>query len=89
MQDRELEDLALDLKELLFLLREARSRKELLPVAERHINRLTKTLEEIRNRLNGVEEAAPQEEVYIPDAGLTLNDSFRLSREQLHDGKDD
>lgn len=128
MQDRELEDLALDLNELLFLLREARIRKELLPVAERHINRLMKTLGEIRDGMNvsisdrvvasGVierkveiqeEQEQKEEGKEIPDTGappatvlgeqlkpaaelskgLTLNDTFRFSRELFNGDKDE
>ncbi|MDR0745227.1 MAG: hypothetical protein LBF17_01880 [Mediterranea sp.] len=128
MQDRELEDLALDLKELLFLLKEAKARKEFLPVAERHINRLMKTLEEIRNGMNTsksdrivapevigrkvelrVEQGQKEREKEIPNAGvppvtvlgeqfksaaelskgLTLNDTFRFSRELFNGDKNE
>ncbi|MDR3118400.1 MAG: hypothetical protein LBU44_03140 [Mediterranea sp.] len=84
MHDCELEDLALDFKELLFLLSEARTRKELLPVTERHINRLIKTMEEIRDHIGfsktveAPEEKKEQEQ--IPPATM-LGEQFKPAAE--------
>ena len=100
-------------------MKEAIVRKEFVPVAERHINRLIKTLEEIRTDLretpgeeqrieNECTEEAEQEataphittppvttvlgEQLRPAAelskGLTLNDTFRFSRELFDDDKE-
>lgn len=87
MQKRDLEDLALDLEELLLLLKEVETRKELVPVAERHINRLMKTLEAIKENFYISTDNVPVSDdkviATLDEENLTEEESITIEEEVI------
>lgn len=59
MQNKEIEELELDLEELKFLLHEAKGNATLTPIIKRHIGRFIKNLEELKDKLPSQETQNP------------------------------
>lgn len=82
MQNKEIEELELDLKELKFLLQEAKGDANLTPVIKRHIGRFIINLEELRDKLPSQETneslLTKTEAVSVEEINLVIEESAAL-----------
>lgn len=78
MQHKELDELELDSKELVYLLQKARQDELLVPIVKRHIDRLIKKLEDIKDELDCPGMVSPtveEETVYVEEEDLAAEES--------------
>jgi len=90
MENRELEELELDFKELMFLLKEAKTEPTIIPIVKRHMGRFTKAIEDIGKKLDQCDEVVAisysqttEPTIIEEDSTKTVKQSVTIEEEVL------